>query len=218
MRQTISCPFWRGGNWSSARLSHSLNITYLRIVMPGFKAKWAWPQGQGASSTPPQGSLYASTDFRSRELRRKAENETDSANCPLPCNLYWEVAESGHFSKGTVGFGEVGRRAWGALCQYSTPYFFSPPQHTSIYCQVWVQGTEMLDIEIKISFPLAELFVDHSAGSPSPLGPGSLLLAVGCLTAWAEVVSLIYPIPTCSSLEKQPPIACLLHCKMLYQY
>lgn len=202
----------------SARLSHSLNIAYLRIVMPGFKAKWAWLQGQGASSAPPQWSLYASTDVRSPELRRKDENEADSANCPLPCYRYWEVAESGLFSRGTARFREVGRRARGALCQHSAPYSFSPPQHTSIYCWVWVQWTGMLDTEIKISFPLAVLFADHPAGSPSSLMPGSLLLAVRCLTAWAEVVSLVYPVPTHSSLEKQPPIACLSHCKMLYQY
>ena len=76
----------------------------------------------------------------------------------------------------------------------------------------------MLDLEVKIPFPSAVLFVDHPAGSPSPLVPGSVLLAVGHPTAWLEVMSLVYHVPTCASSEKQPPTACLLHCKVLDQY
>lgn len=76
----------------------------------------------------------------------------------------------------------------------------------------------MLGSEVKIPSPSSGRSVDHPAGRPSPLVPGSVLLAVGHLAAWLEVVSLVGHVPTRTSSEKQPPVACLLHCKMLYQY
>lgn len=133
----------------------------------------------------------------------------------------WDMAESGHCSRDTirsVGFWEMGRKPWGALCWYPTPSSFPPPQHTSTCSWLWGRWTGMLDLEMKTPLPLAGLSVGHPAGSPRPLVPGPLLFAVGCLTAWPEVGSLIYHVPTCPSSEKQPPVACLLHCKMLYQY
>lgn len=174
-------------------------------------------EGMGRSA------LSASTDFRSCDLRRKDEEKRHVlqtvlgfANTPY-C---WDMADSGHCSRGIIRparFREVGRRSWGARCQYPAPYSFSPPQHTCTHCQVWVQWTEMLDLEIKIPFPWAMLFKDHPSGSASPLVPESSSLLLGALLLSLRLMNLVCHVPTCSSSEKQPPIPCLLHCKMLYQ-
>ena len=116
---------------------------------------------------------------------------------------YWEVADSGHCSSGTIRperFREVGRRARGALCQYPAPFSFSPPQYTSAHCQLWWSGWDA-GLGDKNSFPVSSVVCRPSCRQSQP---GSLLLAVGWLTPWSEVMSLVSHVPTCSSLGEQP--------------